>query len=495
MLFGTPLFLTVFLPAVVLAHAALQGLSSALARRRGGGAAAPSAWPANLLLVLAGALFCFLGDSKGLAVLLGSAVLNDLAARGVAALRAPRARRAALAAAVAANVAALAWFKYAGFLAELANSALGAALPVPKVLLPLGVSFYTFRAISYQVDVARGVHPPARNPLDFLCYMLLFPVLVSGPIVRFREVAAELRSRPFSAELAASGFRRFFLGLAKKALVADLAAPFADAVWGVAATGAGVAPSMAWLGLAAYSVQLYFDFSGYSDMAIGLGRMLGFRFSENFDHPYAAVSVRDFWRRWHVSLSSWLRDYLYIPLGGSRRGLARTCANTVAVFAVCGVWHGAGATFFFWGLWHGALVAFERLLPDAPRPRSAAGRAAVALVRHAWALLAVALGWALFRSPDWTSAKTLLLSLAGAVPAAPAAAALWIDATPPCLAALAAGAVLSFPVVPALRRLARRALPEPAVWAAESAWATLLGLAAALFVAGGTHQAFLYFKF
>ena len=494
MLFGTPLFLTVFLPAAVLAHAALQALSSAAARRRGGGAE-PSAWPANLLLVLLGALFCFLGDSRGLAVLLGSAVLNDLAARLVAALRAPRARRAALAAAVGANVAALAWFKYAGFLAEIANSALGAAIPVPKVLLPLGVSFYTFRAIAYQVDVARGVHPPARSPLDFLCYMLLFPVLVSGPIVRFREIAPQLRSRPFSAELAASGFRRFFVGLAKKVLVADAVAPLADAVWGVAGGGLGVAPSMAWLGLAAYSVQLYFDFSGYSDMAIGVGRMLGFRIGENFDHPYAAASIREFWRRWHVSLSSWLRDYLYIPLGGSRRGAARACLNSIVVFAVCGVWHGAGWTFLLWGLWHGALVVAERLLPDAPRPRSAAGRAAVAAARHAYALLAVALGWALFRSPDLATARTLLLSLAGAVPAAPAAAALWIDATPPCLAALAAGAVLSLPVVPALRRLARRALPEPAAWAAESLWATLLGLAAALFVAGGTHQAFLYFKF
>ena len=494
MLFGTPLFLTVFLPAAILAHAALQALSSAAARRRGGGAA-PSARPANLLLVLLGALFCFLGDSKGLAVLLGSAVLNDLAARLVAALRAPRARRAALAAAVAANVAALAWFKYAGFLAEIASSALGAAIPVPKVLLPLGVSFYTFRAIAYQVDVARGVHPPARNPLDFLCYMLLFPVLVSGPIVRFSEIAPALRSRPFSAELAASGFRRFFVGLAKKVLVADAVAPIADAVWGVAGEGLGVAPSMAWLGLAAYSVQLYFDFSGYSDMAIGIGRMLGFRIGENFDHPYAAASIREFWRRWHVSLSSWLRDYLYIPLGGSRRGAARACLNSMVVFAVCGVWHGAGWTFLLWGLWHGALVVAERLVPDAPRPRAAAGRAAVAAARHAYALLAVALGWALFRSPDLASARTILLSLAGAVPAAPAAGALWIDATPFRLGALAAGAVLSLPVVPALRRLARRALPEPAAWTAESLLATLLALAAALFVAGGTHNAFLYFKF
>lgn len=493
MVFGSLFFLTAFLPPVLFAHWALQ----ALGRRWRGATAAANAW-----LLLASLAACVLADLPGLPWFLGCAAATDLAARAVAAARRPRLRTALLALALAADAALLCFFKYGGVLARWIDAAAGCPLvPVPELAMPLGVSFWVFRSMSYVWDVARGVHPPARNPLDTLCFLALFPVFVSGPIVRWADVAGSFRERPFSAPLAASGFRRLFAGLAKKVLLANQLAPLADAVWALADAGRGMSPGMAALGAAAYSLQLYFDFSGYSDMAIGLGRLLGFGFKENFLWPYGAASVRDFWRRWHVSLSSWLRDYLYFPLGGSRCGAARACFNSMVVFAVCGVWHGTGWMFLLWGLWHGLLVCAERLLgpkrrKGAPPPRRPAWIAAPRfLAAHAWTLGAVAFGWILFRSATPAAAGTLLRSLAGLAPVAREARTLWLDCTPVVTAALVAGAVLSLPVVPALRRAVRRVLPEGPAWALESLAATALGALALLFLAASTRQSFLYFQF
>ncbi|MBQ6245627.1 MAG: MBOAT family protein, partial [Kiritimatiellae bacterium] len=372
---------------------------------------------------------------------------------------------------------------------------------VPQLTLPLGISFWVFRAMSYVTDVSRGVHPPARNPLDFLCYMALFPIFVSGPIVRWSEVSDTFRDRPFSAPLAASGFRRLLVGLAKKILVANQLAPFSDAVWELADAGHAMSPGMAALGVAAYSLQLYFDFSGYSDMAIGIGRLLGFNFRENFLWPYASASIREFWRRWHISLSVWFRDYLYIPLGGSRCGKVRACLNGLVVFTLCGMWHGAGAMFALWGLWHGLLLSVERIAaPPPPKGTQAPHRPpAVSLLRfvaaHAYALAAIAFGWIFFRSATLGSAWVVLRSLTGLAPLSREARILWLDCTPLFEIALGAGLVFSLPVVPLLRRAARRVLPDGVVWTLESLAATALGAAAIVFLAAGTRQSFLYFKF
>lgn len=493
MAFGSLFFLTVFLPPVVLVHWALQ-----IAGRRG----RAGTLPANVWLLVASLAACLLSDLSGLGVFLGCAVATDLMARAIAASSGGRRRRLLLAAALAANVGLLCFFKYAGVIARWVDALSGSqAVPVPHLVLPLGISFWVFRAMSYVTDVARGVHPPARTTLDFLCYMALFPIFVSGPIVRWSEVSDSFHDRPFSAPLAASGFRRLFVGLAKKILVANQLAPFADAVWGLADAGHAMSPGMAALGVAAYSLQLYFDFSGYSDMAIGVGRMLGFGFRENFLWPYAASGIRDFWRRWHITLSVWFRDYLYIPLGGSRRGTARTCLNGLVVFTLCGMWHGAGAMFALWGLWHGLLLCAERLVAP-PRPkgapaprRSPAAAAARFAAAHCYALAAIAFGWILFRSATPDAAGVVLRSLAGAAPLSREARTLWLDCTPVFQAALAVGAAFSLPVVPLLRRAARRLLPEGVAWTLESLAATALGAAALLFLAAGTRQSFLYFQF
>ena len=493
MAFGSLFFLTVFLPPVLLVHWALQMAGS---RCRLG------TLPANLWLLAASIAACVLSDLPGLPVFLGCAVATDLLARAIAASENERRRRLLLSVALVANIGLLCFFKYAGVIARWADALAGSALiPVPQLTLPLGISFWVFRAMSYLIDVSRGVHPPARNPLDFLCYMALFPIFVSGPIVRWSEVSDTFRKRPFSAELAASGFRRLLVGMAKKILVANQLAPFADAVWGLADAGHAMSPGMAALGVAAYSLQLYFDFSGYSDMAIGLGRLLGFDFRENFLWPYASASIREFWRRWHISLSVWFRDYLYIPLGGSRRGNVRTWLNGLAVFTLCGMWHGAGAMFALWGLWHGLLLCVERIVAPPPKKgtpppnRSTAASVARFVAAHAYALAAIGFGWILFRSESSGAAGVLLRSLTGIAPLSRKARTLWLDCTPVVVAALAAGAALSLPVVPYIRRALRRIIPDGTVWTLESLAATALGAAALLFLAAGTRQSFLYFKF
>ena len=491
MVFGSLFFLTVFLPPVVLIHWALQ-----VAGRR----CSLGTIPANLWLLAASLAACFLSDLPGLPVFLGCAVATDLLARAIAASRTARLRRLWLVVALVANVGLLCFFKYAGVIARWVDALAGSALiPVPQLTLPLGVSFWVFRAMSYVTDVSRGVHPPARNLLDFLCYMALFPIFVSGPIVRWNDVADAFRNRPFSESMAASGFRRLLVGLAKKNLVANQLAPFADAVWELADAGHAMSPGMAALGVAAYSLQLYFDFSGYSDMAIGIGRLLGFNFRENFLWPYASASIREFWRRWHISLSNWFRDYLYIPLGGSRCGKVRACLNGLVVFTLCGMWHGSGAMFALWGLWHGLLLAVERLVaPPHPKgvtapPRPFAIAIARFVVSHAYAIAAIVFGWVFFRSATLGAAGVVLQSLTGLAPLSREARTLWLDCTPTFEIALAAGAVLSFPVVPLLRRAARRLLPDGVVWTLESLAATALGTAALVFLAARTRQSFLYF--
>ena len=488
MVFSTPFFLTFFLPLALLLcwTAGAAGRPISPARR----------WvPANAALFALSLLFYFWGEGFGVAWLAASVVFNHGAARAIAAVRRPGAKRALLAAAVAGDLALLGWFKYAGFAARTLNLLPGVSLPVPDVALPLGISFYTFQALSYVVDVFRGAAAPARSLLDFGCYLAMFPQLVAGPIVRWTDVAARLRDRSVGVGRVASGLRRFLVGLAKKVLVANAVADLADAVWAQAGAGRAVPASLAWLALLCYSVQIYYDFSGYSDMAIGIGRMLGFDFPENFLHPYASRSVREFWRRWHVSLSTWFRDYLYIPLGGSRCGTARACLNGLVVFALCGLWHGASATFLLWGLWHGLFLTVERLAARGRRGDAPRGGVLRAALGHAYAVFVFGAGWLLFRSEGAADFGVMLRSLAGAVPAAPETVELWMHVHPKLLLAAGLGAAFSVPLLPALRARLARAVPSDALWALESAAAAALGLASLSVLAGGTYNPFLYFRF
>jgi alginate O-acetyltransferase complex protein AlgI len=325
--------------------------------------AAPVRWR-NVALIV-GSL-CFYGWWRPHYVLLmlGSVVVDHIAARrmgerdpGQDAATARR-RRFWLWCSVVANLTLLGWFKYANLFVATWNDLVPWPLAWEEVLLPVGISFFTFQSMSYTIDVYRGEVKPARSFVDLLCFVSMFPQLVAGPIVRYRDVAAELQRRQVTLFAASSGVLLFAIGFAKKALLADGVGPLVDHVYAAEAPGAVAA----WLAAVGYSVQIYFDFSGYSDMAIGLGLVLGFRFPENFRSPYRAHSITEFWRRWHISLSTWLRDYLYVPLGGNRRGEAVAQRNVLITMLLGGLWHGAAWTFVLWGLWHGLFLALERRL-------------------------------------------------------------------------------------------------------------------------------------
>lgn len=319
-----------------------------------------------------------------------------------------RSRRAAVAAGVAASLGLLVVFKYAGFLQANLNHLLAAfgadGVRVWSIVLPVGISFYVFQALSYTVDVYRRDAPPARTFADFACYIALFPQMIAGPIVRYGSVALALRDRHHGAQAFASGTVLFMLGFAKKILLANPIGGAADAAFGAVAPDAGVA----WAGVVAYALQIYFDFSGYSDMAVGLGRMFGFEFMKNFNAPYHADSITDFWRRWHISLSTFLRDYLYIPLGGNRRGTVRTYANLAIVMLLGGLWHGANWTFVAWGAYHGILLIAERAAGRAP-----AWRALPRPVRVAATFILVLGSWVLFRAESVADAAAYFIAMAG----------------------------------------------------------------------------------
>ena len=374
MVFSDLIFLFFFLPAVIL----VTKLS-------------PRSWR-NGELLLFSLLFYAWGEPVYVFLMLAVIAVNYCAGLLVSRFpfeTRPGGRKLALILAVAADLAILGYFKYAGFFVESLNSLAGKQFTVPQVVLPIGISFYIFQSMSYVIDVYREQVEPQYNPLTFGTYVALFPQLIAGPIVRYRDIADQLRERKETRARFAQGVVRFVYGLAKKVLIANQMGLLADRML-LTETGT----LSAWVGMAAYTLQIYFDFSGYSDMAIGLGRMLGFRFKENFAHPYVSRSITEFWKRWHISLSSWFREYVYIPLGGNRKGLARQCLNLLIVWMLTGLWHGASVNFVLWGLYYAVLLILEKLflgrltegLPDG--------------LRQLLTLLVVAFGWGIFYYTD-----------------------------------------------------------------------------------------------
>jgi alginate O-acetyltransferase complex protein AlgI len=464
MVFSSPIFLFGFLPPVLAAYY--------LAPRP----------LRNAVLLTASLLFYAWGEKQYVWVLLLSIAGNYAAGRLLAHGRSPR---LVLMAAVTGNLLLLVVFKYANFLADNLNLVLPRLRLPPVALgpihLPIGVSFFTFQAIAYVVDVYRRDVPAENSPGCYALYAALFPHLVAGPIVRYRDVADQLADRRAPLKFFASGVRRLIVGLGKKVLLANTLAVAADRAFSrpPAELGAGAA----WVGLVCYGLQIYFDFSGYSDMAIGLGRLFGFDFLENFRHPYAAASVAEFWRRWHISLSSWLRDYLYVPLGGNRCPPGRVLVNLLIVFVLCGLWHGPAWTFLAWGLWHGAFLIAERVglgraLAGAWRP-----------LRHAYTLLAVLGGWVFFRAGMLAQAGGYFAALAGGGRGLIATDLLAGDVVVVLLIAVPA----CLPVAAWLReRLAER---ESVAAAAELAWCGGLLAASVVGLAAGSYQPFLYFRF
>lgn len=348
----------------------------------------------NIVLLVASLAFYAWGAPKFLFILLASLVLNFYIVRSMS--RQEQRRKVGLVLSLILNLGLLAYFKYANFFVDNLNNLLSAAnlKPVPwmEVALPIGISFFTFQSLTYTIDVYRRVHAPLRHLHDYLLYILMFPQLIAGPIVRFNTIADDIVDRRHNDTIDNKlyGMYRFALGLAKKVLIANILGAQVDQFY--ALPHEQVTGTIARIAALAYSFQIYFDFSGYSDMAIGLGYLLGFKFPENFDNPYTSQSVSEFWRRWHMTLGAWLKDYLYIPLGGNRKGTARTYFNLAVVFLVCGIWHGAGWNFLVWGIWHGLFIISDklflnRLLSKTPK-----------LLRVLLTFTVVTIGWIFFRN-------------------------------------------------------------------------------------------------
>lgn len=300
-------------------------------------------------------------------------------------------------------------FKYLDFFIKSTNKLFNASIPLTKIALPIGISFFTFQALSYVIDVYRKEVEVQRNPFKLGMYVAFFPQLIAGPIVRYIDIVKEIDNRSISIEGFSSGIMRFVVGLSKKVLIADIFAQNADSIFGLQ-IGELTAP-IAWIGILSYSIQIYFDFSGYSDMAIGLGRMFGFHFHENFNYPYISKSLTEFWRRWHISLSTWFRDYLYIPLGGNRKG--NVYINLFIVFLATGMWHGANTTFIVWGFFHGIVLIIERVL----KKKNISLEGIPSLLRRVVTLLIVIIGWVIFRADTMSYAWGYLKAMFGVVDA------------------------------------------------------------------------------
>lgn len=356
----------------------------------------------NIVLLIASLIFYAWGEPVYILLLLVSAGINYFAG---CQMEFQAHRKAKLVLAVTVNLLLLAVFKYAGFLVGNLNTLTGLSLPVPKIALPIGISFYTFQAMSYVIDVYRGKVGIQRSYWKFLLYVSMFPQLIAGPIVRYSEVEAQIEKRHTTARGAFEGMTRFCIGLGKKVLLADYAGKAADELL---KNTSGITTVGAWLGAILVMLQIYFDFSGYSDMAIGMGRIFGFHYNENFNLPYTASSITDFWRRWHISLSTFFRDYVYIPLGGNRKGLARQILNLFIVWGLTGLWHGASWNFVLWGLYFFVLLVIEKLFADklAKIPN---------FVRHLITLFLLVISWTIFyyeSLPDL--GKTLAAMFGGA---------------------------------------------------------------------------------
>jgi alginate O-acetyltransferase complex protein AlgI len=460
MVFTSLSFIFLILPAFLLADF--------IARR------AKAANLRNLFLLLSSMVFYTWGEGVNVIILLALGFINYAAGK-----RLPRAGRPRLflAGFVGLNLAFLFVFKYSFWLL----SFLPLNLALKPLSLPLGISFFTFHAISYLVDVHRKDVPPAGTPLEFLTYFCMFPHLVAGPIVRYAQIRGDLPGRGPDEGLFGFGLYRFLLGLNKKVLIANSVAILCDSAFTMSKSG-NLHFLDSWLGISAYAVQIYFDFSAYSDMAIGLAAMAGFRFRENFLRPYSSASVKEFWRRWHVSLSMWMRDYLFIPLGGSRGPRLSTYRNLVIVFFLCGLWHGANVTFVLWGLWHGLFLILER--SSLLRPLGGAPRALARL----YCLLVVLIGWVFFRADRVGTA----LGYLGTMFSPDLSPAILTSYAPACLA-LALGVILCLApdrLFPSPTSDRPGAFPT-AAYGAHS----LLAVLSVSILLGGARNPFIYFNF
>jgi len=483
MVFSSASFLFYFLPLVLLFYF--------VAARR-----IP---PRNLVLLVASIFFYAWGGGLFTLVMLGSILANYFFGLWVHKAHETSSAKLQIGLAIAFNITLLVIFKYTNFIVDNLNHylhPLGMPLiTIDRIPLPIGVSFFTFHCISYLMDIYRKQTPPNRSLPQLALYISLFPQLVAGPIIRYKDIAAQLTKRTATVERFSYGVNRFVTGLGKKVLIANVLATPADKIFAIP-SGELTTP-VAWLGVICYTLQIYFDFSGYSDMAIGLGHMFGFKFMENFNYPYISRSIREFWRRWHISLSTWFRDYVYIPLGGNRRGHARVTFNLVLVFFLCGLWHGASWTFIVWGLYHGFFLGVERTrfgawMGKAWRP-----------VSHLYATLVFMIGWVFFRSGSFPQALDFLKALSGATAGNATQWHTSLFLSPKVEMILVLGVIASLPIVPVVSQWRKARLERtpslllgPGIDALVGLVATpLILLLSCMSLASGSYNPFIYFQF
>lgn len=484
MIFSSIFFLFFFLPVVLLFYYSVNTRLK------------------NLVLLAASLLFYAWGEMGYVLLMLFSISLNYFFGLWLErARRMGQSRRIILGLGVGLNLAPLVFFKYANFIVDNLSGltvAMGLpALALAPIHLPIGISFFTFQAISYIIDVYRQETEVQKKFSNLALYIALFPQLIAGPIVRYHDVARQLAKRSVDIVDFHYGVQRFITGLGKKVLIANNVGAVADHIFGLPSET--MPAGLLWLGIVSYTLQIYYDFSGYSDMAIGLGRMFGFRFLENFQHPYAAVSMQDFWRRWHISLSSWFKDYLYIPLGGNRKGSVRTYVNLLTVFFLCGLWHGASWNFVFWGVYHGFFLILERrglakILLRMPR-----------FFQHCYAILVFTVGWVFFNSSSMPQAIQYLSGLVLNFNLPPYLdAQLFSAINVEFYGALGLGLLFSWPIVPFLSnigtRIRERGKVPNLVYATLVnvgflAWIAFVAIYSSAQLVSGTHNPFLYFRF
>lgn len=471
MVFSSLTFLCVFLPVVFLLALAIRNIR----------------WQ-NVMLMVASLLFYAYGEPAYVVLMIVISVMSYVFGRAIGATEVPSRRKLYAGIAILVALACLGIFKYGEWFTGMLGQLIDESMAIAGIALPVGISFYTFQAISYIIDVYRRDVPPQRNLLHVVLYISFFPQLIAGPIIRYHDVDQQLAHRTITWEGVSVGLKRFIVGLAKKVLIADVLAVAVDAIFG-AELGDVTAPA-AWLAAFAYLLQIYFDFSAYSDMAIGIARMFGFTYLENFNYPFTSTSIQEFWRKWHISLSTWFREYLYIPLGGNRKGRPRTVFNKFMIFFCCGLWHGAAWTFVVWGLIHGFFLLLEEYLPIRKLPKP---------VGWVYAMLVVMLAFVLFRADTFEQGLHFLGQMfVGWGPLTSDAQVLLMgQLTPLFLFTLVLGAIGSFPWLPKLKeRLAT--LSVPAQRRADAlASVACLGLLVLCLVtlAGGAYSPFIYFRF
>ena len=470
MVFSSPVFVFLFLPVVYVLNKLLPLRAK------------------NYLLILASLIFYAWGEPLYVILMLVSVTANYILALLIEASRQRRsAMRAWLVVCVIVNIGMLFVFKYANFFVANLNGLLGTSIPSPEIRLPIGISFFTFQAMSYVIDVYRDVSKAQKNYANVLLYISFFPQLIAGPIVKYHDIAMQIEQRTETAEKTVAGLRRFTIGLAKKLLIANTMGAVADKAFALPIGDVSIA--VAWLGAITYSLQIYFDFSGYSDMAIGLAKLFGFELKENFLYPYTAGSIKLFWRKWHISLSTWFKEYLYIPLGGNRKGQARTVFNLVFVFFCTGLWHGAEWTFVVWGLFHGLFLMLERvgvIKPERFKPKWLA---------NVYTLLVVVVAFTIFRAETLSGGVWHIVKMFSGFTASAAAIRFVSETLTPTVIAMFVIGIIGATPLPSM--LYKRIRSRKATLADYGSMALTLALllVCAFALSSQTYNPFIYFRF